>query len=169
MLLDSTGPQPQVLVAQSCLTLCDPTNCSPPLLSMKFSRQEYWSGLSLPSPGGVFPTQWSNPGRLWLLLHWQADSWPLSHLGSPKGQLRMFLKSLEWVMRASPCLLWGNAVTGHLGSPLHGSWQHGDLLTSQGVGWGTFVSSLPRGSTLLYQDTPLHETPLCKAPPHVSR
>ena len=52
MLLDSTGPQPQVLVAQSCLTLWDPTNCSPPLLSMKFSRQEYWSGLSLPSPGG---------------------------------------------------------------------------------------------------------------------
>ena len=30
--------------------------------SMGFSRQEYWSGLSFPSPGGIFPTQGSNPG-----------------------------------------------------------------------------------------------------------
>ena len=34
-------------VALSCLTLCDPVDCSPPApLSMRFSRQEYWSGLS---------------------------------------------------------------------------------------------------------------------------
>ena len=31
--------------------------------SMGFSRQEYWSGVPLPSPG-VFPTQGSNPGLL---------------------------------------------------------------------------------------------------------
>ena len=31
---------------------------------------------------GIFPTQGSNPHVLWLL-HWQADSLPLSHLGSP--------------------------------------------------------------------------------------
>ena len=38
-------------VAQSCLTLCNPMDCSPPgFLSMGFSRQEYWSGLPLPSP-----------------------------------------------------------------------------------------------------------------------
>ena len=36
-------------VAQSCLTLRDPMDCSPPG-SMGFSRQEYWSGLPLPSP-----------------------------------------------------------------------------------------------------------------------
>ena len=36
---------------QSCLTLCDPMDCSlPGSLSMGFSRQEYWSGLPLPSP-----------------------------------------------------------------------------------------------------------------------
>ena len=38
-------------VAQSCPTLSDPMDCShqaPP--SMGFSRQEYWSGLPLPSP-----------------------------------------------------------------------------------------------------------------------
>ena len=38
-------------VTQSCLTLIDPMDCSPPgPLSMGFSRQEYWSGVPLPSP-----------------------------------------------------------------------------------------------------------------------
>ena len=33
------------------LTLCDAMECSPPgLLSMGFSRQEYWSGLPCPPP-----------------------------------------------------------------------------------------------------------------------
>ena len=40
----------KVLVAQSCLTLCDPMDHQAPL-SMEFSRQEYWSGLPFPSPG----------------------------------------------------------------------------------------------------------------------
>ena len=57
-------------VAQFCSTLCNPLDCSlsaPP--SMGFPRQEYWSGLPLPSPG-IFLTQGSNLN----LLHWQADS-----------------------------------------------------------------------------------------------
>ena len=38
-------------VAQSCPTLSDPMDYSPPgPPSMGFSRQEYWSGVSLPSP-----------------------------------------------------------------------------------------------------------------------
>ena len=38
-------------VAQSCPTLDDPMDCSPPGSStMGFSRQEYWSGVPLPSP-----------------------------------------------------------------------------------------------------------------------
>ena len=38
-------------VAQSCPTLSDPMDCSlPSSPSMGFSRQEYWSGLPLPSP-----------------------------------------------------------------------------------------------------------------------
>ena len=38
-------------VAQSCLTLCDPKDCSLPGSSVHgFSRQEYWSGVPLPSP-----------------------------------------------------------------------------------------------------------------------
>ena len=46
---------------QSCLTLCDPIDCSlPGPLSMKFSRHEYWNGLPCP-PQGIFLTQGSNP------------------------------------------------------------------------------------------------------------
>ena len=38
-------------VAQSCLTLHDPMDCSPPSSSIHgVSRQEYWSGVPLPSP-----------------------------------------------------------------------------------------------------------------------
>ena len=35
---------------QLCLTLCDFMHCSLPS-SMRFSRQEYWRGLSFPPPG----------------------------------------------------------------------------------------------------------------------
>ena len=41
-----------VIHSQSCPTLCDPMDWSPPgSLSMGFSRQEYWSGVPFPSPG----------------------------------------------------------------------------------------------------------------------
>ena len=50
-------------------------------LSMGFSRQEYWSGLSFVLQG-IFPTQGSNV-HLWCLLHWQADSLPLALPGKP--------------------------------------------------------------------------------------
>ena len=50
------------LVAQPCLTLCHLMDYSmPALLSLGFSRQEYWSGLPFPPPGnlpdpGIEPT-----------------------------------------------------------------------------------------------------------------
>ena len=43
-----------MLVTQSCLTLCDPmdhSHIAP--LSVRFSRQEFWSGLPFPSPGDI--------------------------------------------------------------------------------------------------------------------
>ena len=47
-----------MLVAQLCLTLCDPWTRAPqPPLSMESSRQEYWSGLPCPAPGDL-----SDPG-----------------------------------------------------------------------------------------------------------
>ena len=50
-------------------------------LSMQCSRQEYWSGFPFPPPAGL-----PDPGietHLLHLLHWQMDSLPLCHLGSP--------------------------------------------------------------------------------------
>ena len=39
---------------QSCPTLCDPMDCSPPgSSSMGFSKQEYCSGFPCPSPGDL--------------------------------------------------------------------------------------------------------------------
>ena len=40
---------------QSCLTLCDPMDCSLPGSSLGtfFSRQKYWSGLPCPPPGDL--------------------------------------------------------------------------------------------------------------------
>ena len=51
-------------------------------LSMGFSRQEYWSGFPSPSPGDL-PNPGIKPASLLRhLLHWQADSLPLCHLGN---------------------------------------------------------------------------------------
>ena len=51
-----------VLVAQWCLTLCDPVDVATQVpLSMEFSRHEYWSGLPFPSPGDL-PDPGIEPG-----------------------------------------------------------------------------------------------------------
>ena len=47
-------------------------------LSMGSSRQEYWNGLSFPPPGDP-----PNPGAEPTSPACQADSLPLSHLGTP--------------------------------------------------------------------------------------
>ena len=66
---------------QSCLTLCNPMDCAAfqAPLSTRFSRQEYWSGLSCPPPGdlpdpGIKPAAPTAPAL-------QAGSLPLSHPG----------------------------------------------------------------------------------------
>ena len=61
-----------MLVTQSCSTLCNPWTVArqaPP--SMGFCRQEYWSGLSFPSPGQLLDPR-IEPGSPAL----QADSLP---------------------------------------------------------------------------------------------
>ena len=55
--------------------------CQAPL-SMKFSRQEYWSGLPFPSHG-IFLAHGSNPG----LLHCRQILYCLSHRGSFTGRI----------------------------------------------------------------------------------
>ena len=80
-IIASNTPQERKKVKSlSCPTLCDPMDSSlyqaPP--SVRFSRQEYWSGLPFPSPGN-FLTQGSNPG----LPHCRQTLYRLSHQGSP--------------------------------------------------------------------------------------
>ena len=65
------------LVAKLCPTICDPMDMA--LLSMGFSRQEYWSGLPFPPPGDFLkPVSVALAGRFFFffLNH-------LSHQGSP--------------------------------------------------------------------------------------
>ena len=61
--------------------------CQTPL-SVGFSRQEYWSGLSFPSPGGL-PNPGIEPGSPTL----QADSLPSEPPGSRKDFLKTYLFS----------------------------------------------------------------------------
>ena len=74
------------LVAQSCLTLCDPMDCSPPGSSVHgdFSGKSTETGCHALLQG-IFLTQRSDPG----LLHCKWIVYCLSHQGSPR--------ILEWV------------------------------------------------------------------------
>ena len=67
-------------VAQSCPTLCYPKayQASP---SMGFSRQEYWSGVPLPSPGDL-PNPGIEPGSSAL----EADALTSEPPGKPISQ-----------------------------------------------------------------------------------
>ena len=55
-------------------------------------------GLSCSAMCGVFQDQGSNP----CLLHWQVDSWPLSHEGSPVLQL-LYPFTRWWISRLLLC------------------------------------------------------------------
>ena len=70
-------------VAQRVADSLQPCGLSPAriLCSWNFSRLEYWSGLPFPTPGNL-PDPGIKPASL-VFLHWQADSLPLNHPGSP--------------------------------------------------------------------------------------
>ena len=75
-----------VLVTQSCPTLCDLMDCTPPVSSVPGILQaRILEWVAMPSSRGIFPTQGSNPG----LLHCRQILYQLSHQGSPR--------ILEWV------------------------------------------------------------------------
>ena len=70
------------LVIQSCLTLCNPMDCSPSISSVHENSPSKYSGVSSLSPlQGIFPTQESN----WGLLHCRQILYQLSSQGSPKA------------------------------------------------------------------------------------
>ena len=96
-----------IVHAQTCPTLCDPMDCSPPSFSVlwDFSRLEHWSGLLFPPPGdlpdpGIEPRSAATPAL-------QADSFPTAPLGKPstcvlvfkmgKGPFSDLLGEFKWV------------------------------------------------------------------------
>ena len=83
-------------VAKSCPTLCNSMDHSLPGSSVHGISQAWileWVVISFSR--GSFLTQGSNPS----LLHWQADSLPLSHLGSDhfvvKGYFRWWCRKVD--------------------------------------------------------------------------
>ena len=83
---------------KSCLTLCDPMDCSLPSFSVHGvfqARILEWVAISF-SRGSSQPSQGSNPCLLHLL-HWQENSLPLSYLGSCKNQIMR----VPWTARRS--------------------------------------------------------------------
>ena len=68
-------------VPQSCLTVCDPMDFSPPGASVHgFLQARILEWVAISSSRGSSQTQGLNP-HLLHLQHWQADSLPLGHLG----------------------------------------------------------------------------------------
>ena len=81
----------------SCLTLCDPMNCSLQApLSIGFSQQEYWSELSSPPLRGLSSrgTEPTSPAL-------QANSLSLSHWRSPGSAFYLTDKMTSIGKRAS--------------------------------------------------------------------
>ena len=67
-------------VTKSWLMLCDPMDCSPPSSSVPgISQARIPEWVAIFFSRGIFPTQGGNLH----LLHWQVDTLPLSHQGSP--------------------------------------------------------------------------------------
>ena len=124
-------------------------------LSMGFSRQgkdtggDYHFLLQ-----GIFPTQESNPCLL-CLLHWQANSLPLRHLGSPKLEEYCFYP--WWLRQLRICLPCGyDALVGKI--PWKREWQptpvflfgksHGQRNLAGYSPWGHKESDMPEQLTL---------------------
>ena len=77
--------QPCVLLAQSCQTLCNPKDCSPPGSSFHGILQtRILEQVALLSFRGIFPTQGSNPD----FLHCRRILYHLSYQGSPFSKTR---------------------------------------------------------------------------------
>ena len=136
-------------VAKSCLTLCDPMDCSLTGSSAHgIFQARIRSRLPFPTPRDL-----PNPGLNQCLLHWQADSLPLCHLGSPNKHHTYPQQLLFWrgggcatgsvackilvpnreLSTRAPCSGKLESLTlGHQGSP-HNSFDSGEKATEQCV------------------------------------
>ena len=76
------------LVAKLCHFVTPWTAAHQSHLSMGFPRQECWSGLPFPSPGDL-----PDPGLEPASPAWQVGSLPPSHLGGPKDNVCIVVKT----------------------------------------------------------------------------
>ena len=93
--------------AQSCPTLCDPIDCSPPGSSVHGILQaRIMQRVAISSSRGIFLTQGLNP-HLSCLLHQQADSLLPGHLGSPNLVTTETLEGLQptWFIAVTAVLI----------------------------------------------------------------
>ena len=101
-----------MLVAQSCLTLCNPMDCSPPGSSVHgFLQARMLSGLPFPSPGeSSRPRDWTcisciscTAGRLFM--HWATrEAWGLEKVyGKAPGTVKLWAALLGQGMQADGC------------------------------------------------------------------
>ena len=90
---------------QSCLTLCDPVDCSPPGSSVHGILQTRilkWVAMSS-SKGSSRSRDWNCVLSLLRLLHWQAGALPLVPPGKPLGVARSILCICKpWFEKISP-------------------------------------------------------------------
>ena len=131
----------KVLVAQLCLTLCDPMDCGPSGSSVHGilqARMLEWLAISF-SRG----SSWPRRERLLCLLHGQAGSLPLVASGEPCGDPRSDsgICPLQGLVKAQPPILSGRcqglgSSASHLGGASQG---HGGL---QGLASGEQGASL---------------------------
>ena len=100
------------LVAHSCLTLCNPMDCSPPGSSVHGNFPDKNTGVGCHVLlQGIFPTQGLNPGLphcRWVLYH-------LSHQGSQytiyHGFMLVIIYGVAYLIRNSPCARIHNCTT----------------------------------------------------------
>ena len=96
----------------SCLTLCDPVDCSPPVSSVcgNLQARENTGVGCRALLQGIFLTQGLNP-HLFYLLHWQAGSLPLVPPGKPVKENRC-PPNLGPHEACEPQSLWGDEMPG---------------------------------------------------------
>ena len=134
--------------------LCRQNLQAPP--SLGFSRQEYWSGLPLLSPGN-FPTQGSNPG----LPHCRQMLYHLSQQGSP--QFNSWVRKMLWRRDRLPTPVFLGFPSGSAGK--ESSCNAGDLgfipglerCPGEGIGyplqysWASFVAQLVKNLPAMWE------------------
>ena len=110
----------ELMCAQSCLTLWGPMDCMYPasfLCQWNFPGENTGAGCHFLLQG-IFPTQGLNLSHP-RLLHWQADSLPLNHLGSLFLRPTSCFMWLKWPKKSKRMCKWLRGLACSKSSNLH--------------------------------------------------